>query len=302
VGGYLGARLIQAGHDVVLIARGRHLEAIKSRGLMISSPHGDVLLEGIEATDDPARVGPVEVVIVTLKTWQLAESMESIRPLVDSQSMVLPLLNGGEASDQLAAGVGDEIVLQGTIKILGYVEAPGHIRHLAPVPIIDIGERDNTPTRRCALLAEALASAGMKAQVPSDIDVALWSKFLLVVSSGGVGAVTRAPFGVYRSIPETREMTRQGMQEIYEVARQRGVALPESSVDDAVSFFDSLPEEGTTSLQRDITEGRRSELEAWNGAVVRLGRESGVPTPVHEIIYGSLLPLELKAQGSVTWK
>ncbi len=301
VGGYLGARLVQAGHDVAFIARGKHLHAIRHTGLRISSPHGDALLQDLEATDDPGQVGPVEAVIVTLKTWQLAESVQSIRPLVDAQSLVLPLLNGVEASDLLAAELGDQILLKGAIKILSYVEAPGHIRHLPPVPIIDFGERDSTQTGRVARLAVALASAGLKAQTPADIDVALWSKFLLVVSSGGVGAVTRAPFGVYRSIPDTREMTRQAMQEIYAVARARGVALPESSVDDAMTFFDSLPEEGTTSLQRDIAEGRRSELEAWNGAVVRMGRDAGVPTPVHEVIYRSLLPLELKAQDRLVW-
>ena len=301
VGGYLGARLAAAGHDVAFIARGQHLTAIQTGGLRVSSPHGDLLLEGVEATDDPAGVGPVEAVIVTLKTWQLPESAPHMRPLVDTGSMVLPLLNGVEASDQLAATLGGDVVLKGAIKILSFVEAPGHIRHLPPVPIVDIGERDGGPTDRVIRLAEGLRSAGFEARTPDDVDVALWSKFLLVVSSGGIGAITRAPFGVYRSIPETREMTLQAMREIYAVARARGVALPDSSVEDAIRFFDSLPEEGTTSLQRDIAEGRRSELEAWNGAVVRLGRDAGVPTPVHEMVYGSLLPLELKAQGSVSW-
>ena len=139
----------------------------------------------------------------------------------------------------------------------------------------------------------------MKVEVPSDIQVSLWEKFLFVVSFGGVGAVTRAPIGVIRTLPETRRLLEECLREIFAVARARQVALSDGSVEKSMAFLDSLAPSGTTSLQRDIADGKPSELEAWNGAVVRLGREVGVTTPIHEFIYYSLLPLELRARGKV---
>ena len=301
VGGYLGGRLVQSGEDVTFIARGRHLAALQADGLRLSSPQGDAHLPGVRATDDPLQVGVADVVLVTLKTWQLPEALVTLPALVGPETLVLPLLNGVEASDQIATAVDEAAVLQGAIRILSYIESPGHIRHLEPVPIVDLGERGGGRTARVKHLASVLGDSGITVRVPDDIAVALWSKFLLVVSTGGVGAVTRAPFGIVRSLPETRAMMEEAMQEIFSVGRARGVDLPASAVDDALRFVDSLPEEGTTSLHRDIAGGRRSELDAWNGAVVRLGRDAGVPTPVHEGIYRSLLPMELQAQGRVTW-
>ena len=141
--------------------------------------------------------------------------------------------------------------------------------------------------------------AGIKVEIPPDIHVALWAKFLFVVSWGGVGAVTRAPIGVLRSVPETRQILEQAMYEIFSVAQAREIALPEDVIDKTMAFVDNLPPGGTTSLQRDIMEGKPSELAAWNGAVVRLGQEVGVITPLHTFIYNSLLPLELRARGQV---
>jgi 2-dehydropantoate 2-reductase len=137
----------------------------------------------------------------------------------------------------------------------------------------------------------------VKVEVPSDIHVALWEKFLFVVSFGGVGAVTRAPIGVIRTLPETRRLLEQCMREIFEVARARQIGLSKGIVEKTMIFLDSLAASGTTSLQRDIADGKPSELDAWNGAVVRLGQEVGVSTPLHTFIYNSLLPLELQARG-----
>jgi 2-dehydropantoate 2-reductase len=158
---------------------------------------------------------------------------------------------------------------------------------------------DNQPSERTEQLRKAFERAGVKVEVPSDIHVALWEKFLFVVSFGGVGAVTRAPIGVLRSVPETRRILEQAMYEIFSVARAREIALPEDVIDKTMAFVDNLPPGGTTSLQRDIMEGKPSELSAWNGAVVRLGQEVGVITSLHTFIYNSLLPLELRARGQV---
>jgi 2-dehydropantoate 2-reductase len=164
---------------------------------------------------------------------------------------------------------------------------------------IKCGELDKRPSGRAEQLRKAFERAGVKVEVPSDIHVSLWEKFLFVVSFGGVGAATRAPIGVIRTLPETRRLLEQCLREIFAVARGRQVALPDGSVEKSLALLDSLPPSGTTSLQRDIIDGKPSELEAWNGAVVRLGREVGVDTPLHEFIYHSLLPLELRARGKV---
>lgn len=299
VGGYFGARLIAAGAHVTLIARGEHLHALRSHGIAVESPAGGLAISQVEATDDPTGVGPVDLVVVAVKTWQLADAAASMKPLVAAQTLVLPLLNGVEAADQLSDRLGNDHVLKGLTRIISYVEAPGRIRHVGAEPYIALGESDNRTTSRVEGVLAVLRGAGIRAEIPSDIDAALWEKFLFVVPLGGVGAVTRAPIGALCAVPETRDLLARAMREVWTVARAKNIDLRETIVQDAIAFIDRLPAAGTTSLQRDIAAGRPSELEAWNGAVVRLGSESGVVTPVHDFIYRSLLPLELRARGDI---
>lgn len=297
VGGYYGGRLARAGEDVVFIARGAHLQALRADGLTVLSTNGDFKLAQVAVTDDPDELEPVDAVIVAVKTWQLVEAARQMKPLVGASSILLPLLNGVEAGDQLAAVLGSNHVLKGVTRIISFIESPGVIRHLGAEPYIALGEADNRRSDRCERLRDAFDRAGVRASIPPDIDVALWEKFLLVVPLGGVSAVTRSPIGVLRAVPESRGMLEAAMQEVFDVGRARGVKLRDGIVADSMTFVDGLPAEGTPSLQRDVIEGRRSELEAWNGAVVRLGREVGVPTPVHGFIYASLLPQERRARG-----
>ena len=182
---------------------------------------------------------------------------------------------------------------------MSLVAGPGRIRNVGGSSFIKFAELDNRRSERTESLRRAFERAGVPVEVPADIHKALWDKFLLVASFGGVGAVTRAPVGVIRKLPETRSMLMQCMTEVLAVAREREVALADIVVADTMAFIDSLPPAATTSLQRDIAEGKPSELEAWNGAVVRLARERGVATPVHEFIYRSLLPVELRARGKL---
>jgi 2-dehydropantoate 2-reductase len=184
---------------------------------------------------------------------------------------------------------------------LSHISAPGRIAHLGGPATITFGELDNRSSERAERLRDTFSRAGVSAEIPPDIHAALWEKFLFIVPLGGLGAVTRAPIGILRAIPETRRMLEQGMSEIHRVAHGRRISLPEEIVARTMNFVDTLPSIGTVSLQRDIIAGRPSELEAWNGAVVRLGRQAGVATPLHEFIYGSLLPLEGKARGQVSF-
>ncbi|HEY6066253.1 MAG TPA: 2-dehydropantoate 2-reductase [Thermoanaerobaculia bacterium] len=298
-GGYFGARLALSGEEVVFIARGEHLLAIRDRGLRVETPAGDLLVRPARATDDPAEAGAVDAVLVGVKTWQVTDAAVAMRPLVGPDTFVVPLQNGVEAAGELAAVLGAGHVLGGLCGTLSWLAGPGVIRSIGRVHFVKFGELDNRPSERAERLRQAFARAEVDVEIPPDVHRASWEKFLFVVSLGGVGAVTRAPAGVVRSVRETRRMLEGCMREILAVGRARGVALADSIVAEKMAFVDSLDPGGTTSLHRDLAEGRPSELDAWNGAVVRLGREAGVSTPLHEFIYHSLLPLELKARGKL---
>jgi len=299
IGGYFGGRLAQAGEEVAFIARGEHLEALRTKGLRVDSINGDFVLPAVTATDDPSRIGAVDVVLVGVKTWQVPAAAESMRPLLGEDTLVLPLQNGVEAPAQLAKILGREHVCGGLAKIISYIAGPGHIRHTGAEPYIALGELDNQPSDRLERLRRALQRSGVSAEIPPDITAALWAKFLFVASWGGVGAITRAPIGVIRSVSQTRRMLEGSMQEIYEVADALNVNLAPDAVSAAMGFIDTLPPNGTTSMQRDIIENRPSEIESWTGAVVRFGRDAGVPVPINEFTYNSLLPLERKARGQL---
>jgi len=299
VGGYYGGRLAQAGQDVVFIARGAHLEAIRREGLRVDSLEGDFLVQSANATDDPAHVGPVDLVIVGVKAWQVPEAGRAMRPLVGPDTLVMPLQNGVEAPFQLAEVLGREHVIGGLCYLVTFVAAPGHIRHAGMKPYLAFGELDNRPPDRCQKILGAFTAAGLHAEVLNDIHSAMWMKFLFIASLSGVGAVTRAPVGVTRTVPETRRLLRQAITEIHLVARARRIALPDDAVESVLAKLDGLPPAATASMQRDIMDGRPSELESQSGAVVRLGSEADVETPVHAFMYASLLPFELRARGTV---
>jgi 2-dehydropantoate 2-reductase len=300
VGGYFGGRLAEAGEEVIFIARREHLRAIQTQGLRVDSVLGDFVVQPAQAMDDPAQIGAVDVVLVCVKAWQVAEAAQAIRPVVGPETVVVPLQNGVDAPGVLAAVLGAEHVLGGLCGLIAFVAGPGHIRHTGIEPYITFGELDNRRSERVERLRQAFARAkGVLVDVPADIKAAMWRKFLLIATWSGVGAVTRAPMGVLRSVPETREMLEQSLQEVYSVALAHQIALPADAVSQTLAFIDTFPPHGTASMQRDIMAGRPSELASQNGAVVRLGREVGVATPLHNFIYYSLLPLELRARGEV---
>jgi 2-dehydropantoate 2-reductase len=242
-------------------------------------------------------VGAVDVVLVGVKTWQLMNAARAMLPMMTPQTFIVPLQNGVEAAAQLASVLGEARVLGGLCGTISRVVSPGHILSLGETNFIKFGELDDHRSERTQRLQQAFERAGVKAEVPPDIQVAVWEKFIFVAPYGGIGAVTRAPAGVIRSLPETRRMLEIGMEEILAVAGARQISLPDGIVEKSMGLIDSLAPNSTTSLQRDISAGKPSEIEAWNGAVVRLGRETGVPTPLHEFIYHSLLPSELRARS-----
>jgi 2-dehydropantoate 2-reductase len=299
VGGYFGGRLAQSGNDVTFIARGEHLRVLRSSGLRVESLNGDFVISPAKATDDPKEASNADVVIVGVKAWQVNDAAHAMKPMIGPNTLVLPLQNGVEASAQLSAVLGQQHVLGGLCRIVSYLVEPGHIRHAGFQPSIAFGELDNRSSARVETLRQIFANAGVEVQVPPDIQAAVWNKFLFIAGYSGVGAVTQAPAGVVRRLPQTRSLMERAMREIFAVAHARGIRLAGDAVDQALASVDALPDNATSSMQRDVMAHRPSELEAQNGAVVRLGQSVGVETPVNSFIYDSLLPLEFRARGAL---
>ncbi len=282
---------------MTFMARGETLAALTDHGLRIDSPLGDVQLENIQATDDPRQIGVVDLVVVALKAWQVSAVAPTLAPLISDETAVLPLQNGVEAAAQLAAALGPRPVLDGLCKIISLVEKPGHIRHVGAEPFIELGERDDTRSQRVERIAEVLSQAGITVEISPDVRSAVWQKFLFIAAVSGLGAITRSSIGVIRETPETRQMLIEAMDEIVAVGRGHGIALPDDAVARTLQFIAALPFAGTASMQRDLMAGRPSELEAQNGAVVHLGQQAGIATPINRFIYHSLLPMERQARA-----
>lgn len=301
VGGYFGGRLAASGEEVSWLARGATLAALRERGLEVLSLKGDFALPPQPASNRAGELGPADVVLLAVKAWQVAEAALTIGPWLHADSLVVPLQNGVEAPDQLAATLGAEPVVGGVCKIVCEVVAPGRLRHFGAEPVVELGPLEGpsadpaTEARRTRQLARAerlraaFERAGVSALVHPDIRIAQWEKFLFIASVSGVGAVAGQPVGALRTDPETRRELEAAMAEVRAVALARGVPLDAGVIAKAMGFVDRLPADSTASMQRDLAAGRPSELEAQNGAVVRLGREAGVPTPVHERLYRTLL-------------
>ena len=298
VGGYFGGRLTQVGHDVTFIARGAHLDAIRAAGLKVDSIDGDFVVQPVKATDDPASIGAVDVLLVAVKAWQMEAAIQQMRFLVGTSTIIIPLLNGVEAVEQLSAAFGSENVLGGLCRISSFIAGPGHINHVGMKPSVTFGELDNEKSERVLALQKIFAEIPeITADVPDDVHVAMWEKFIFICAMSGLGAVTRQPVGIYRDIPETRTMLETTLKEALAVGKKREVPLAKNIVEIVMGRIDNLPKEMVASMQKDVMEGNPSELESQNGALVRMGHKLGVPVPTHEFIYASLLPQELDARN-----
>lgn len=289
VGGYFGGRLAAAGEDVTFIARGAHLDALRSGGLRLESPKGDLHLTSVAATDSPSSVGPVDVVLVTVKMYDLEAAAVSLQPLLGPDTAVVTLQNGVEAVDIVARHVGREHVVGGVAYVAAVITEPGTIRHTSLDSLI-FGELDGRRSNRLALLETACLRAGFGARVSDNIEVDLWSKFARLSVFSGMTAVTRSPIGVLRSDPELLAMLQAACEETVRVGRARGISLPDAVMTEILQMVHNLPHQAKASMLEDLERGRRLELPWLSGGVVRLGRESDVPTPIHRFIATVLKP------------
>jgi len=296
VGGYYGALLQQSGQAVRFLARGAHLAAMRERGLRVESAIADPVTLPVAATDDPREIGPVDLVLFTVKTYDSAAAARLLPPLLGSQTAVLTLQNGVDSVDVLADAVGRERVLGGLCEIFCAVAAPGVIRHAGGPRRVVLGELDGAITPRAMAAGAAFQAAGVPAEVSGQILVALWEKFIFIAAQGGMTALTRLPIGTIRETPETFALYLEVAEEVAAVGRAHGVPIPDGQRERVRRFALTLDPGSTSSLHTDLATGRRMELETLLGTVVRLGRQHGVPTPVSRAIYAALKPYALAAE------
>ncbi|OGS69445.1 MAG: 2-dehydropantoate 2-reductase [Flavobacteria bacterium RIFCSPLOWO2_12_FULL_35_11] len=297
VGGYFGARLAQAGNTVTFIARGKHLEAIQKNGLQLISPKGDYLVYPANATANIAEVTDIDLILVCVKTWQLEAAAKDINQVLNEKTMVISLLNGVNNAEVLGAVIDKKHLLGGLCKVVSKIEDYGVINHISFEPTIVFGELDNVKTERALLLEKVFLDAGFNTKLAENIQTEIWSKFLFISTISAIGALTRATVGEIMASPQLKKMMRETADEIVAVAKAKGIYLSEILVEKQFQMIESQPYNTTSSLQRDIMEGKPSELEAQTGTIVKLGLELGVPTPVNAFIYACLVPQEKKARG-----
>jgi 2-dehydropantoate 2-reductase len=289
VGGYFGGRLAAAGTDVTFIARGAHLDALRSRGLTIHSSKGDLRLPHVHATDNPAAVGPVDIVLFTVKLYDAEAASRLLPPLIGPDTAVIPLQNGVEGADIVARQAGTAHTAGGTVYVAAVIAEPGVIHHSALDHLI-FGELAGGRSARLERLLETCRPAGFQATLSEHVQVDIWTKFIRLAVFSGMTTVTRCPIGPIVADAELFAMIKTGCREAMAVARAKGVAVPESVIDEVDQAFRALPPHMKSSMLEDLERGRRLEVPWLSGAVVRIGREVGVETPTHRFIAAVLNP------------
>ncbi len=292
VGGYYGAQLARAGHDVTFIARGAHLAAIRERGLQIRSTLGDFLVTS-RAEEDPSRVGPVDVVIFAVKAYDNATALRLIPPMLADDSVVLTIQNGVDSAREVAAVASELRTLGGTTYIATALEAPGLIVQTGTHRRIVFGETFGTlprVTERVQRLQQALSASDIQAESVGDGRVPVWEKFIFLAALAGFTGAARLPIGAVWADPVTRDRFMDACREIERVARAEGVPVAADVVDRIPAYVQSIPGSMRSSLLIDLSQGKRIEVEALQGAVVRRGAQAGVPTPIMSTLYAVLRP------------
>ena len=280
VGGYFGARLAQAGCEVGFIARGAHLAALRERGLVVESKLGNISLPKVRVTDDPTTLGSVDAILLGVKLWDTETAARAISPIVGPKTAVLSLQNGVQKDDVLRRILGNEPVMGGLCYIAATLARPGVISHTGTMQKVVFGEYDGTRSARAEAFLKACQDGGIDAELSQDIRKAIWEKFVFLVGLSATTTTIRLPIGPIRAHPRTRQF----LLEAVAVGRAEGVALHAEYAEDRLGFSDGLPAEMTSSMHNDLERGNRLEVDWLSGAVVKLGQEAGVPTPVNRVV------------------
>lgn len=295
IGGLLGASLASAGQDVQFLARGAHLTAMRDGGLRVTGDRGDALIHPVRATDDPATIGPVDLVLFCVKLWDVETAGERIRPLLGARTAVIPLQNGIDASERLLPILGAAHVLGGVAILTGAIVAPGVVRQSGTHHRLTFGELEGRRTPRTERILDICLSAGIETTLSDDINRARWEKFVVLVAASSVCTVTRRPIGELRNDPDTAPLFEEVMQEVVKVGKACGIRFAPDVTDPLLAFLRSVPPSWIPSMTVDLLAGNRLELPWLAGRVVQLGVERGIPTPVSRVIYAALKPY---AQGA----
>jgi 2-dehydropantoate 2-reductase len=291
IGAIYGAALAKAGSDVVFVARGAHLAAMRENGLRIEGDRGETLIRPAQATDDIASIadgGPVDYVLLCVKLWDVESAGQQLRPIVGTKTAVVPLQNGVDAHDRLIPTLGREPVMGGTAFVTGSIVSPGVVRQTGTYFQMTFGELDRRPSARGERLGAICAAAGIDGVLSPDILVPLWQKFLLLVPLANLNALTRAPLGAWRGDAELLGLFEDSLRETIAVGLAEGVALPADSFDKVVATMRSMPDYHMTSMGNDLLRGNCLELPWFAGKVVELGRRHAIPTPANAFVYTAL--------------
>ena len=288
MGGYIGAKLSQAGYRVSFIARGAHLEAMQNNGLKIEGPDEAFVIDPIQATSDSRDIGPVDFVIFCVKLWDTEAAGDQCRDLIGPDTAVLSMQNGVDAEPILSGILGSQHVMGATSEIGANIIEPGFVRRFTPFAIIRFGEFDQLRSARSIQFSEAITAAGLGAEHVDSISLTIWDKFLWLVGASALNCVTRQPFGPVREDPDTRALLRQIMEEVMSVANAKGIPLTNENIETRLDYIDSLPGQAKVSMALDLERGNRLELPWLSGAVVRMGQELNVPTPANHVICAAL--------------
>ena len=296
VGGYFGGRLAATGHDVVFFARGSNLAALRHNGLTIESVKGDLHLTKVDATDDPKTVAPVDIVLFAVKLWDTEAAGELTRPIVGPGTRVVTFQNGVDAVERLAPILGADNVVGGTAAIASVIAAPGVIKHTSDFAQLRCGRVDGRPDTKLRAFTDAAKAAGIDITLTDAIEVDRWKKFVFLVGLSGMTGATREPLGKILADPDTKTMFQAVMQEVVDVGRAKGVALPADFAEDRMRYAATTPFGFKASLLHDLERGNRIEIDWLAGRVAALGRELGVPVPMNTAIY-ALLKLHRMGRG-----
>jgi 2-dehydropantoate 2-reductase len=290
LGCYFGGRILQAGGDVSFIARGAHLEALRTNGLTIESPLGDAHIAPVTASDDPAEIGEADLVLFLVKLYDTEEAARAMAPLLGPNTGVLSFQNGVDAWQRIGAIVGEERVIGGTAYIPADIRVPGIIRHSGAFARLTFGEFDGSLSERCEAFQAILEKAGVEAQLVEDIDVRIWEKFIILSALSAITTLTRLPIGPIMADHHAARLFEAALRETHAVGMARCPGLSADAADRQMAIARGFPPHMRASMLDDLERGKRLELRDLSGAVVRIGKETGVPTPVHETVLAALHP------------
>ena len=297
VGGGFGAALATAGADVTFIARGAHLAAMRPIGLKVTGPRGDTHLVPTQATDDPAGIGPVDIVLFCVKLWDVESAGERIKPLIGPGTAVIPLQNGIDAHERLIPILGERAVICGVAQISASITAPGVVTQVGTFMRMVFGELDGKRSPRAEDFLALCLKAGFDATLSEQILTDLWMKFILLASNAGMMSLARQPIGALRDDPDMQPIFRAAYQETIDVGRAKGIALPADALERIVELTNHFPPGMKASMALDLDRGNRLELPWLSGKVAELGRQFGVPTPTHGMVYAMLKPYVMGTKG-----